>query len=619
MAGPRPLRSTDPRRIGGYELLARLGEGGQGTVYLARGSDGVQVAVKLLRAEVVDDPQARRFLERELTAVSRVAPFCTARILAFHADDDAPHLVSEYVAGPSLQERVLESGPFSGAALTTLAIGTATALAAIHQAGVVHRDFKPANVLLGPDGPRVIDFGVARPLDATTATVSQAVGTPAYMSPEQLAGDRAGPPMDLFAWGCTMVFAATGRTAFPGATAPSVINRILSGEPDLGALSGPVRDLAAACLAKDPAARPAATDLLLRLLGEAPHDGLLAEGASAAATLTSTPPGTSTPEGTPAHTPPLPYGPSADAARPYAPAYQADTAVPPGAAVYGPYGPGVGTDPRGPGVPPPYLPYGPGPVGSPTRTGRRALAVGAAAGGVLLVAAGVTAVVLLNGKGKAASASPPPGKATQSTAAQRTAAQRTGVAAGTTTCTYSAAGATGGSIKRTGTPPAKPALSGTVHAVLSTSRGVIQLSLDATGAPCTVNSFAYLARSGFYDKTACHRLTTVADLKVLQCGDPSGTGSGGPSYVFGNENLGAAAYTRGTVAMANTGAEVSNGSQFFILYGVAAGLPKTYTVFGHVTSGLDVVDKVAAGGTDGSNGTGDGRPKLPISILSVRI
>jgi serine/threonine protein kinase len=102
MAGPRPLRSTDPRRIGGYELLARLGEGGQGTVFLGRGADGAQVAVKLLRAEVVDDPQARRFLERELTAVGRVAPFCTARILAFHADGDAPHLVSEYVAGPSL-------------------------------------------------------------------------------------------------------------------------------------------------------------------------------------------------------------------------------------------------------------------------------------------------------------------------------------------------------------------------------------------------------------------------------------------------------------------------------------------------------------------------------------
>jgi len=220
MAGPRLLRSTDPRRIGAYELLARLGEGGQGTVYLARGADGVQVALKLLRSEVVDDPRARRFLERELVAVERVASFCTARILAFHSDGDAPHLVSEYVAGPSLQEHVAESGPFAGAALTTLAIGTATALAAIHEAGVVHRDFKPANVLLGPDGPRVIDFGVARPLDATAATVSQAVGTPAYMSPEQLAGDRAGPPMDLFAWACTMVFAASGRLAFAGNTAP---------------------------------------------------------------------------------------------------------------------------------------------------------------------------------------------------------------------------------------------------------------------------------------------------------------------------------------------------------------------------------------------------------------
>jgi cyclophilin family peptidyl-prolyl cis-trans isomerase/serine/threonine protein kinase len=656
MAGPRPLRSTDPRRIGAYELLARLGEGGQGTVFLARGDDGVRVAVKLLRAEVVDDPRARRFLERELTAVERVAPFCTARILAFHADGDAPHLVSEYVAGPSLQEHVVENGPFTGPALTTLAIGTATALAAIHEAGVVHRDFKPANVLLGPDGPRVIDFGVARPLDATAATVSQAVGTPAYMSPEQLAGDPAGPPMDLFAWACTMVFAASGRLAFAGVTAPSVINRIMNGEPDLDPLTGPLRDLATACLAKDPSARPTATDVLLHLLGDNTPGDLLTQGATTAATLVprpaqSQPPAAADPPSAGPHqaaTPPYDNQPAVPGTPPYTPEpaaagrneagphqaatppYDNQPAVPstppytPEPAAAGRYDSGphqagapYGTWPRGVGG----APYGMRPGGAPyatapggaggRRRGRVWLAVAGAAGGVLLVAGGVTAAVLLSkgdGAPIARADTNSPLAHSSSPATSETATPVRG------RCVYGRATST--KVKQTGTPPAQPAVSGTVPVTLRTNAGGIALRLDAGKAPCTVNSFVYLAKSGFYDNTKCHRLTTAAELKVLQCGDPTGTGTGGPSYSFADEDLTAAAYTRGTVAMANAGPN-TNGSQFFILYGDAPTLPKSYTVFGRVAGGMGIVDKVAAGGANDTNAAGDGTPKIPITIEGV--
>ncbi|WP_169744386.1 serine/threonine-protein kinase [Spirillospora albida] len=253
MPEPRPLHPNDPRELGGYRLAGRLGEGAQGIVYLGE-RDGDRVAVKVLHSL---DERARVNVERELTAVRRVAPFSTARILAAETDGDTPYVVSEYVDGPSLKDLIATRGGLPAAELTRLAVGTAAALAAIHEAGVVHRDFKPANVLLGPDGPRVIDFGIARPLDATSATMTGAVGTPAYMAPEQFAGTTAGPPLDMFAWGCTLACAANGRPPFGGDSVPAIMHRVLHGEPDLGLLSGDLRDLVASCLAKDPArARP---------------------------------------------------------------------------------------------------------------------------------------------------------------------------------------------------------------------------------------------------------------------------------------------------------------------------------------------------------------------------
>ncbi|MFI0418534.1 serine/threonine protein kinase [Spongiactinospora sp. 9N601] len=266
----RPLSTEDPRRLGPFELVGRLGEGGQGVVYLGRGPAGEQVAVKLLHSGLTADEEARTRFLREVAVAQRVARFCTAPVL--HADlaGNRPYIVSEYVPGPSLRELVDREGPRRGGALERLAIATATALAAIHRAGILHRDFKPANVLMGPEGPVVIDFGIARALDApgTTAT-GMAIGTPSYLAPEQLAGAPVSPASDVFAWGVTMVFAATGRPAFGQDSIPVVMNRILHNDPELGGLDGPIREVVAACLSKDPSMRPTAEDLVGHLTGRA--------------------------------------------------------------------------------------------------------------------------------------------------------------------------------------------------------------------------------------------------------------------------------------------------------------------------------------------------------------
>ena len=243
---PKPLEPGDPLRLGRFEILGRLGEGGQGIVYLGRGTNPGEdrVAVKMLRSTV--DATVLERLARELDAIHQVQPFVTAGVIEASAEGDRRFVVSEFIDGPSLQERVDTRGPLPEGDLQRLAVGTATALTAIHGAGVMHRDFKPANVLLGPDGPRVVDFGIARLSDVATIT-SGLIGTPSYVSPEQLAGTRPTNAVDVFAWALTMIYAATGQLAFGADSVPAVIYRIMYEEPDLSGLPPSLRAIVREC------------------------------------------------------------------------------------------------------------------------------------------------------------------------------------------------------------------------------------------------------------------------------------------------------------------------------------------------------------------------------------
>ncbi|GAA1546144.1 hypothetical protein GCM10009678_31030 [Actinomadura kijaniata] len=297
MPDAAPLEPGDPRALGQYEIVGRLGAGGQGAVFLGRAPGGQHVAVKLLHAQMASDPAARARFIREVTAAQKVEAFCTAKVLDADVHGDQPYVISEFIDGPSLHDVVAHNGPFDAAGLERLAIGTATALAAIHEAGIVHRDFKPNNVMLASDGPRVVDFGIARTVNSQESAVTatgMVVGTPGYLAPEQLTGAPLTPAVDIFAWGATMVFAATGQSPFEADTLPVIINKILNDEPDLSRIpAGPVRDLIGRCLSKDAGLRPPAAQLLINLLeavGAAPSrqadaEDLLDQGTRIAAQL----------------------------------------------------------------------------------------------------------------------------------------------------------------------------------------------------------------------------------------------------------------------------------------------------------------------------------------------
>ncbi|MGW0506131.1 protein kinase domain-containing protein [Micromonospora sp. NPDC003241] len=263
--GLTKLWTHDPVTAGRYRLVGRLGAGGQGVVYLGEDDAGDRVAVKMINADLTD-PRARSQFVKEIAAARRVAPFCTAQVLFAEVDGEQPYVVSEFIEGPTLHRHVREHGPVTGNSLHRLAVGTVTALAAIHGAGVVHCDLKPDNVVLGKDGPRVIDFGIARALGVTETASSRVMGTTAYMAPERFRNDAVGPPCDVFAWAATIAFAAGGQPPFGNDSLFAVMHRVLHDPPELPALPAALDELIRQCLAKDPVDRPDAERVLVRLL-----------------------------------------------------------------------------------------------------------------------------------------------------------------------------------------------------------------------------------------------------------------------------------------------------------------------------------------------------------------
>ncbi|GLZ13429.1 hypothetical protein Acsp04_36640 [Actinomadura sp. NBRC 104425] len=249
--------------MGAFYLDGRLGAGGQGVVYEGYGPDGERVAVKALHGVGATE---REMLRKEVQAWRKVAPFCTAKVLCEDLDGPVPYIASEYVPGPNLRQAVEEGGPFGPKELRRLAIGVAAALVAVHRAGVVHRDLKPENILLGPDGARLIDFGIAR-IEPQSTTSGLVKGTLRYMPPERYRGERGDAAVDVWGWGAVVLFAATGRHAFDGATVPLIQRQVAEHEPDVSMLDEPLRSLVRGALAKRAEDRPGSEELLLGLAG----------------------------------------------------------------------------------------------------------------------------------------------------------------------------------------------------------------------------------------------------------------------------------------------------------------------------------------------------------------
>ncbi|WP_405796666.1 phosphate ABC transporter substrate-binding protein PstS [Streptomyces sp. NBC_01506] len=264
----KPLTAGDPRRVGPYRITGRLGTGGMGQVYLASSSGGRQVAVKVIRPELADEPGFRKRFAREASAAQAVSGAFTAAVVGADPHGQTPWLATLYVPGLSLSEAVGQHGTLPEWSVCALGAGLAEALQAIHAAGLVHRDLKPSNVLLASDGPRVIDFGIAweAGADALTST-DLVVGTPGFMAPEQFTRERVGPAADVFCLGAVLTFAGSGQGPFGSGSSHAMGYRVVHEEPDLEGLPARVRAVVARCLAKDPAARPPVPELLNELAG----------------------------------------------------------------------------------------------------------------------------------------------------------------------------------------------------------------------------------------------------------------------------------------------------------------------------------------------------------------
>ncbi|MFD4032555.1 serine/threonine-protein kinase [Streptomyces sp. NPDC058637] len=313
----RPLGPTDPRRAGPYRLLTELGRGGMGRVFLGVAPDGRLAAVKQVHARLAADEGFRARFRREVEASRLVSGACTAAVLDADTEAATPWLASVFVAGPSLGAAVERSGTLPAETVRRLAVGLVTALDEIHRAGLIHRDLKPENVLLSEDGVRVIDFGIARAAESGNLTeltgTGLVVGSPAFMSPEQAEGRELTPASDVFSLGSVLVLASTGTSPFAGPSTLQELYAVVHAEPALDAVPAGLRGLVAACLAKDPAARPTPAQLLAALGPAAPVtrqwppavrtaiaeqragvDGLLAGGPDPERTVVLPPPGGAT-------------------------------------------------------------------------------------------------------------------------------------------------------------------------------------------------------------------------------------------------------------------------------------------------------------------------------------
>ena len=259
------VQDQTPDRLGPYRVLERLGEGGMGVVYLAADSEQRRVAVKALRPAVATDPNARRRLAREVETMRRVRSPFVADVLDADVTCDPPYIVTRYVSGQTLEEVVGRGGPLTGQALARVASGLAFALAAVHAAGVVHRDLKPGNVMIARGEPVVIDFGIAQVPDSTRLTMTgMFMGTPGYLAPEVIEGKQSGPASDVHSWGATVAFAATGRPPFGTGAFETIFYRIINGQADLDGFPAPLLSLVARALSRDPAGRPGAAELCER-------------------------------------------------------------------------------------------------------------------------------------------------------------------------------------------------------------------------------------------------------------------------------------------------------------------------------------------------------------------
>ncbi|SPF07412.1 serine/threonine-protein kinase [Streptomyces sp. MA5143a] len=258
----QPLTATDPRRVGAYRLLYRLGEGGMGRVYLGRSPGGRTVALKVVHETIAGDPGFRRRFAREVRAAQSLRGAGTVPVLDADPEAEVPWLATAYVPGPALSDAVIGHGPLPQEALWRLLSGLAKALAGVHGAGLVHRDVKPSNVLLSQSGPLLIDFGIARSADETALTgTGLVVGSPGYMSPEQAEGRPLGPAADVFSLGAVLAFAATGRGPFGGGSVAELLYRLVHHEPDLRGVESRFGELARHCLAKRPEDRPTVTEI----------------------------------------------------------------------------------------------------------------------------------------------------------------------------------------------------------------------------------------------------------------------------------------------------------------------------------------------------------------------